>query len=149
MAAVGEHGELDARGPPVAEQRLDGGADGAAGVEDVVDDDDGALVDREVDVRGVDDGLLRAAGQVVAVKGDVEVAERHVGVEQVGDEAPEPRGEDRPATMDPDDREPVGLSVLLDDLVRDAYERATDVVAVEDDLLRWVHTVLPGLTGPG
>src|SRR5690242_14505518 len=38
VAAVGEAGELHARGSAVVEQRLDRGADRAAGVEDVVDE---------------------------------------------------------------------------------------------------------------
>jgi hypothetical protein len=33
--------------------------------------------------------------------------------------------------------------------VRDAHEGAAHVVAVEDDLLGRIHTVLPGLAGPG
>ena len=46
VAAVGEHRELHARGPPVVEERLDRGADRAAGVEHVVDDHDRALPSR-------------------------------------------------------------------------------------------------------
>ena len=61
VAAVGEHGELDARGPAVVEERLDRRAHGAAGVEDVVDDRRPcAAVEREVEVRGVDDRRARA-----------------------------------------------------------------------------------------
>ena len=41
VAAVGDDGELDARRPAVVEERLDRGADRAAGVEDVVDEDAG------------------------------------------------------------------------------------------------------------
>src|SRR5262245_35863484 len=41
MAAVDDHGELDALGPAVVEEGLDRGAHGAAGEEDVVDKDDG------------------------------------------------------------------------------------------------------------
>ena len=98
---------------------------------------------------GVDDRLLRAAREVVAVEGDVEVAERDVGVEQLVDLGLDPSGEQCTAPVDPDDRERFGLGVLLDDLVGDAHQRAPHVVAVEDDLLRRIHTVLPGLAGPG
>jgi hypothetical protein len=135
VTAVGEHGELHAGGPAVGEQRLDRGADRAARVEDVVDDHDRHPVDVEGDVAGVDDRLVVAAADVVAVEGDVDVAVRQAGVEQVLDERVDAPAEHRAAAVDPDDREPLGLRVLLHDLVRDPYERAPDVVLVEDDLL--------------
>ena len=55
VAAVGEHGELHARRAAVVEQGLDRRAHGAPGVQHVVHDHDGQPVDREVEVRGVDD----------------------------------------------------------------------------------------------
>ena len=82
VAAVDEHGELDARGPAVVEERLDRGADRAAGVEDVVDEDARPALEREVELRRADERLrversLAAADvDVVAVEGDVERAER-------------------------------------------------------------------------
>ena len=60
VAAVAEHRELHPLGAAVVEQRVDRGAHGAAGEEHVVDEDDGAPVEVEVDVGGVDDG--RAPG---------------------------------------------------------------------------------------
>ena len=81
VAAVGDDGELDAGGPAVVEQRLDRGADRPARVEDVVDEDAGAALDREVEPGLADERLrverrLAAADvDVVAVEGDVERAE--------------------------------------------------------------------------
>src|SRR5436305_5751656 len=80
VSAVGEHGELHARGPAVVEERLDGGADRSPGVEDVVDEDARHSLERELERRRPDDGLSvqrRLAGahvDVVAVEGDVELA---------------------------------------------------------------------------
>ena len=84
VAAVGEHGELHARGPAVVEERLDGRADRPSGVEDVVDEDARHPLEREVERRRADDRLRmprRLAGahlDVVAVEGDVELAEREL-----------------------------------------------------------------------
>ncbi len=61
VAAVDEHGELDALGPAVVEERLDRGADRAAGVEDVVDEHDGPAVEREVERRRADERLRARA----------------------------------------------------------------------------------------
>jgi hypothetical protein len=93
-------------------------------------------------------GIRRPRGEVVAVEGDVDVPERDLALGEVLDELVEPRGEVRAPPVDPDEGDgPVG--VLLHDLVRDAYERASDVVLVEDDALLVGHMDLPGLTGPG
>ena len=107
-----------------------------------------APVEREVELRGVDGRRLGAAAEVVAVEGDVELAERDVGLQQVGQQLVQPPGEERAATVDAHDGEAVVLGVLLDDLVRDAHERSAHVVPVEDDLRR-CSWLLPGLTGPG
>src|SRR5262249_36184790 len=57
VAAVDEHGELDAIGAAVVEQRLDRGADRPSGVEDVVDEHDRLPLEREVERRRADDRL--------------------------------------------------------------------------------------------
>src|SRR5947207_10981024 len=90
VAAVGEHGELHPLGPAVAEQRFDRGANRPAGVEDVVDEDARHPLERKVE-RGRADERLGVAGRlaradmdVVAVKGDVELAESDLGARQLG-----------------------------------------------------------------
>ena len=61
-------------------------------------------------------------------------------VQQVAHEPVQARGEVRAAAVDADERDgPAG--VLLDDLVRDAHERAAHVVLVEDDL--WFRHPVP------
>ena len=102
----------------------------------VVDEHDRAAGEVEVEVRGVDDRLgARVAGvDVVAVEGDVEVAERDLGAGQLADQGVEPAAEHRAAGVDADQREPSRRRVLLDDLVRDPHQRAAQIVAVEDDL---------------
>ena len=57
VAAVGEHRELHAGRPAVVEDRVDGRADRAAREQHVVHEHDGAALDREVELRGVDHGL--------------------------------------------------------------------------------------------
>ena len=154
VAAVGEHGELDPGRAAVVEQGVDRRPHGAAGEEDVVDEDHGAAVEVEVEVGGVDDrlGAGLAAGEVVAVEGDVEVAERHLGAGELADERVQAAGEDGAAGVDADQRQRRSAAgVLLDDLVRDPHERAAQIVAVEDDPLglSFHCAPLPGLSGPG
>ena len=139
VAAVGEHGELDARRAAVLEQRVDRGADRAAGVEDVVDEDHRAALELEVELRVAHD-RLRAARRlpaadvhVVAVEGDVELAEVELEAGALLDQAPQAMGERHAARVDADERDGVELLVALDDLVRDPRECARDRVAVEQE----------------
>ena len=62
VAAVDEDGEADGARAAVIGQRVEGGADGAAGVEDVVDEDDGAAGDLGLEVGALDDRRVGDAG---------------------------------------------------------------------------------------
>src|SRR5262249_20489734 len=81
VPSVGQHRELHPPGPSVLEQRVDRRADRPAGVEDVVDEDHRPALELEIELRVADDRLSAARRlavpdvDVVAVKGDVELAE--------------------------------------------------------------------------
>ena len=137
VAAVAEHRELDPARAAVVEERLDRGPHRAAGEEDVVDEDDGAVGEVEVDVGGVDDRLRgrRLGADVVAVEGDVDVADRQLDRGQLAEQRVQAAGEHGAAGVDPDDRQALGVRVLLDDLVGDPPQRSPQVVALEHDLL--------------
>ena len=153
VPAVDERRQLDAPGAAVVEEGLDRRAGRAAGEEDVVDQDHGAALEVEVEVRGVDDrcraGL--AAVHVVAVEGDIDVAQRDLGAAELADQRVQAARQQGAAGVDADQGELLAAGVLLDDLVRDPHQRAAQVVSVEDDLLRGLPLCvpLPGLSGPG
>src|SRR5438132_4088752 len=96
MSAVDDDRELDAGRPAVVEERLDRRADRAAGVEDVVDEDDRPFIEREVELRRADERLRRerclaaADSDVVAVEGDVDGAERRLDSGALLDQPGEP-----------------------------------------------------------
>ena len=111
VAAVGDDGELDARGAAVVEERLDRGADRAAGVEDVVDEDARAPLEGEVELRLADErlrvqGRLAAAHvDVVAVEGDVERPEVDLDAAELLDQPAEAVRERDAARVDADERD--------------------------------------------
>ena len=111
------------------------GAHGAARVEHVVHEHDRGVLDREVDVRGVHHrlGAGAADADVVAVEGDVHVAERDRLADELGHQVAQARGQQGAAAVDAHDRDRLAAG-LLDDLVCDAHQRAPHVLAVEDDL---------------
>src|SRR5678815_5936247 len=79
MPAVNEHDELNRFRPPVVDQRIERGARRPARVQDVIDEQDLAVVDRELDIRLANE-WLRTDGvthRVVAIQRDVERAGRY------------------------------------------------------------------------
>src|SRR5439155_18839443 len=140
VTAVCEHGELHARGAAIIEELLDCGADRAARVEDVVNEDARHSFEREVERRRADDRLrvqrrLAAAHlNVVAIERDVELPERELDAAALFDQPPESLRERDTAPVDADEGDLVEVVVLLDDLVRDAGERPVDCLGVEEHL---------------
>src|SRR6185437_393209 len=76
VAAVDEREQLHAARASVIEERVEGGADGASGVEHVVDQDDVASGDIEADGTGNHGGARAVGGKIVAIEADIE----HAGV---------------------------------------------------------------------
>jgi pyrimidine operon attenuation protein/uracil phosphoribosyltransferase len=136
VAAVDQDGELDARRATALEERLDCGADRAAGVEDVVDEDAGHP--REVEVEGgrVHDGLNLAGDGVVAVERDVDGAEPDLLPAPLLDQGGEPLRDRDAAGVDADQGDLGQVGVALDDLVGDPREGARESLCVQQRLHR-------------
>ena len=118
--AVDEDGETHGARSPELRERVEGGADRAAGVEHVVDEHDDLVVDAaRRDVRSVGHAH-GVAPQVVAVQRDVELADRDLGALDVLDAGREATGEGDPARRDAEEHEPLAALVALEDLVTDA-----------------------------
>jgi len=104
--------------------------------------------------------LARAHVDVVAVEGDVELAQRDLGAGELADQAPQPLGEGHAARVDADERDAREVGIAFRDLVRDARQRPLDRLDVEDSLgLRGLRAqsalrveltlgLLSGLSGP-
>ena len=113
VAPVDQHRELDAARPAEVEERVDGRADGAPGVEHVVDEHDGGVVEAERQLGAAHLGLLAggqhprfaAHGHVVAVEADVQCAQRHVATAELGQQVAQPLGQHGAARVDADDGE--------------------------------------------
>ena len=73
--------------------------------------------------------------QVVAIEGDVERPDRDRCTLVLLDQRRQPPCERDAAAADADEDERVGAAVALDDLVRDARQRAADLIGVEDGAL--------------
>ena len=136
VAAVDQHGEAYGAGPAEVGERVERGADRAAGEEHVVDEDD----DLAVDPAGRQRGLVRAPGrlraQVVAVHRHVELADRDGRALDGGDllgDAPRQR---HAAGVQAEQHQVGGALVALEQLVRDAGQRPGDVTGVEDGAVR-------------
>ena len=152
MAAVHERGQLHGPGTADRAQGVEGGADRAPGVEDVVDEDDDLAVDAALgDLRGAGNSD-RVTSQVIAVHGDVQGADRDLGIGGIGPRLSRLLGPLRPfsrgdskrldesvrewcsPTGDPEDDDVLRPVVALQNLVRDT-EQGTGYIGRSEDLL--------------
>jgi hypothetical protein len=134
VAAVDQHGEPDRARPAVVHQRVERGAHRPAGVEHVVDQADGLVVDRLRQVGRAQHRLLvrRPPGaDVVAVERDVERADLRPTARRPFHQDGEALGERHPALLHADQVELVGIRVALEDLGRHPLERAGNLGAIE------------------
>ena len=131
MTAVDENGELDGAGPADIPQCVQGRADRAAGVQDVVDQDHERAVDAALGNRGVLQRPRRLDVEVVAVERDVQRPVRNGDVGEFLDLLGEPRGQGDAAGGDAeeDDAGRVGTVEcgLFDDLMGNAGDGPADV----------------------
>src|SRR6266581_4080887 len=131
-AAVHQHAQRDALGAPEVGELVERGADGAAGVEHVVHDDD--VFPREVarDAGLPDHGLGAHGLEVVAVQGDVEGAAGHEHALFLLDELGDPLGELDAAPLDADEDEIVRAVGQLEHLDRHTLKRPRQGAGVQD-----------------
>ena len=132
VAAVDQDRQPHGAGPADVVERVEGGPDGPAGEEHVVDQDH----DLAVDAAGRDLGRQQRPGrlepQVVAVHRHVERADRDVVPLDRGDPLGDPPGQRHAAAGDAEQHQVAGALVALEDLVGDAGQRPRDVAVVED-----------------
>src|SRR5262245_23944522 len=111
VAAIDEDGELDPVRAAVVEQGFDRRANRSAGVEDVVDEDDGLAFEREVERSRTHDRLRVPRGaaaadlNVVAIERDVDRTEGRRGSRPLFDEPAKSLCEGHAARLDSDQRD--------------------------------------------
>ena len=127
MTAIDEHEQLHAPRASVIEEGIEGGANGAPGVEHIVDQDHVAAVDVEAERAGDDNGANIARGKIVAIEADVE----DTGVDGVlldtADQRAEALGNGDTAPLDADQADGLRAVVFLDDLMRQANQGALNL----------------------
>ncbi len=119
MAPVDEDGELHRAGAAEVAEGVERGADGAAGEEDVVDEDDEAAVEVVTGDLGAADRAGGLHPQVVAVHGDVEGTDRDLRAGDLFELGGQPAGQVHTAGGDAEEHHVVGALGAFDDLVGD------------------------------
>jgi hypothetical protein len=132
VAAVDEDRELHGARTPYVVQRVEGGADGAAGEEHVVDEDDQPAVDAVTGDLGAGQRTRRVHAQVVAVHGDVEGADRDRAAGDLRELVGQPAGQEDTPGGNAEEHHVVGALGAFDDLVGDAGQHPRDVGALEN-----------------
>ena len=127
MAAVDQHGQLHAARPAMVEERVQRGADGAAGVEHIVADHHVAALHIEADRSRRNHRANAGRGEIVAVKLDIEHARVHGPLFDAGDQLAQPFRQRNAAALDPHQGQILAAVALFHDLVGQAHQGALNL----------------------
>lgn len=120
MAAVDQYGVLDSRWSPEGGEGVHGGAAGAAGVEDVVYEDDSAGIEVVGKLARLDGDEAAAQAQVIPVHGDVDGAGFDATLLKLLNVSGETAGDFDSSEGNPNEGDLVEVGVALNDFVSDA-----------------------------
>ena len=126
MAAVDQRQQLHPRRAPVIEQRVESRADGAAGVEHIVHQDDVLALHRKGDLGGAHHRLDIHGREIVAVQIDIEDAHRNPAFFERLDLPGQPLRQGNAAAADPDKSQQVQVLGLLQDFMSQTDQRPVD-----------------------
>lgn len=126
VPAVDQHAQRDALRPPQVKQAIHGGADRPAGVKDVIDQHEIHAVHGEIDVRGLQHGLWRDFGQVVAIQGDVENADGNFDPIDTAHCSRNSFGQGHAAPAYTDEGKIARAATFFDDLMGEALQSAVN-----------------------
>src|SRR5262249_12452475 len=134
-APVYKYGQGDSPWPAEIGELVEGGANGSAGVEHVVHDDDALAVDVDRNLRLADDRTRADGLEIVAVERDVQRTAGDVGLLALADRGDDLRRELDAAALNADDHEIVGPLVQFNDLVGHPPNGSVEGPRVEDSSL--------------
>src|SRR5215510_5509584 len=140
FAAIDEHCQLHAARASEVDQLIERGADRATGVKHVVNQHDVAVFDVAGKISAVHNRFRTDCRKVVAIKRDVEYADRWSITFKVGNLLRHAFGEWHSASSDSDEEEVAGAVIFFNDFGRKARQRAIDARAIHDtSLLDKIH----------
>ena len=134
-------GQLDACRAPEVRERVERCSDAATGEEHVVDEHDPAAVDIRWYVRSLNPRREFHLRQVVAVKADIEGADRNGTALELLEGRGKPVGDRDAPRAHADDDYVFDAAVALDDLMGDAADSAAYIFGGKDDVI--VHSAAP------
>ena len=126
MAAIDQDAHANAFRAPEIEQAVHGGAGGASGVENVVDQHDIAIVHYEWNLGGLHDGLRRDGGEIVAIERDIERADGHFHVRESFDRFREALRQRNAAAAHADQRDICRAAAFFHDFMGQPLQGAID-----------------------
>ena len=132
MAAIDEHGELDAVGASEGKQCINRRARRPSRHQDVIDENDRAALEFAGKLRDLQRRDFFSQANVVAVHRRIHDAEFEPHLLDLPDESDQPLCDFDSARRDACERDFFQVGICLDDLVRHATQRALDRLRVEN-----------------
>src|ERR1700674_1735244 len=126
VAAFDQDAEGNALRPAEIKKAVHGGADGAAGIKDVIDQDEVHVIDAERNVRRAQNSLGRNLGKVVAIESYVEDAHGNIHAVDSAHGLGNPLRQRHAPPDDPDQRQVFRSAAFLHDFMGQSLQRAVD-----------------------
>jgi hypothetical protein len=126
VAAVDQDAERNAARTAKVKKAVHGGADGTAGVEHIVNQDQIHAVDGEGDIGRLQDGLRRDFGKIVAVKRDIKGADGNFDAVNAAHGLSDALGKGDAAAADTDQGEMLGAAAFFNDFMGNALQSAVN-----------------------
>ena len=127
VAAIDQDAERNALRTTEIKESIHGGADGASGIKNVIDEDEVHAVYAERDMGGLQNGLRGDLGQIIAIEGDVEGADGNIDAINATHGPCNALREGHAAATDSDEGEISSASAFFDNLVSKALQRAVNL----------------------
>jgi hypothetical protein len=142
VSSVDEYGQPDCSGPAEVNKRVEGGANGAAREQDIIDEHDDSVVDPAVWLGGVVGSTMRGLVKIVPVQRGVENPDRRGDPGDVSDVASKPAREGGATSGNTEKNQCRGIGRALDDFVGHALNRALDIRFADDQVSTHRHLLL-------
>jgi hypothetical protein len=131
VATIDEDGQANAGRPSKIQQRIEGRADAPAGKEDIVHEDDGRAIDGHGNFAWTNRRRCRPARHIVAVKADVQRADRDSHAFELFNGRNETTSERIPTREETDDHQAFSSTVVFDYFVAEPADCTVDFVGTE------------------
>src|SRR5579859_2434307 len=127
MSAIDQHQQLHAPRTAMIEERVESRADGAAGVEDVIHENDVLVIDIKADLHRIDHRLRTGSREIVAIEIDVKGPHLNWRLFNLGYQVSKPLCQGNSPPFYSDESQPLYAVIFFNDFMCETNQRSLDL----------------------